>query len=288
VKFKNFLLLSTLFVAACSTVPAGNVGVKVDLYGSDKGVNTTVLTPGRYWIGWNQQLFVFPTFTQTYTWTKNPNEGDKNDESFTFQTVEGLEVNADVGISYHIQEDKVSLVFQKYRHGVDEITNIYLHNMVRDALVTAASTRPIESVYGAGKADLIKAALTDVQSKVSPIGIVIENLNWVGSLRLPENVVQSINNKIQATQQAQQRENEVATAKAEADKAVAEARGIADSALIRAQAEAKANLLLAQSITPTLVQWEALKKWNGALPYVNGGGAVPFVSIGSGANPPIK
>lgn len=265
-------------LAACSKVPAGNVGIKVHLLGSDKGVDTEVLSPGRYWIGWNQDLFIFPTFTQNYTWTASAHEGSAADESISFQTVEGLTVSADMGISYHIEADKVALVFQKYRKGVDEITNIYLRNMVRNALVTQASTRTIETVYGSGKADLIAAVQKEVSEQVRPLGIIVEQLNWVGDLRLPATVTAAINAKIQATQQAQQRENEVATAKAEAQKAVAVAQGEADSVLIKAQAEAKANELVAASITPVLVQWQTIKSWDGRLPQVSGG-ATPFISL---------
>lgn len=35
----------------------------------------------------------------------------------------------------------------------DEITDVYLRNMVRDAFVTVASTRAVEDVYGSGKSD---------------------------------------------------------------------------------------------------------------------------------------
>ena len=68
--FRTILVASSLLaMAACSKVPVGNVGIKVNLYGSDKGINATELPTGRYWIGVNEELFVFPTFTQTYSWT---------------------------------------------------------------------------------------------------------------------------------------------------------------------------------------------------------------------------
>src|SRR5690606_7937898 len=143
-----------------------------------------------------------------HTWT------DK--ERLSFQTVEGLAVSADVGISYHVNPEKVTSVFQKYRKGIDEITDIYLRNMVRDALVKRASALGIESVYGAGKASLIEQVQADVAGQTGDIGITIEKIYWVGELGLPETVVGSINAKIQATQMAAQRQNEVAQARAEA------------------------------------------------------------------------
>lgn len=262
------LVLGILLMAACSKVPAGNVGVKFNLYGSDKGVQTQELQPGRYWIGWNEELYTFPTFTQTRNWTATPDRGDGGDESLTFGTVEGLSVNADVGITYHISPDKVTALFQKYRKGVDEISDIYLRNMVRDSLVKQASTIGIESVYGRGKADLIEAVQKDVAAQVENIGIVIEKVYWIGDLRLPKNVTASINAKIQATQMSEQRRNEVAQAQAEADKEVAVAQGQAKSKLLIAQAEAEAITLLGEAAEKSkgAAQLKWIEKWDGKLP----------------------
>lgn len=280
-KIRNILFLgaAALSLAACSTVPAGNVGVKVYLLGGAKGVDSEELPVGRYWIGMNEQLYIFPTFMQNYVWTKGSDEGSKNDESISFQTVEGMTANADVGISYQLEPDKINTIFQTYRRGVDEITDVFLRNMVRDALVKQASTKPIEYIYGAGKAELMDAVQKDVQAQVEKIGIKIDKIYWIGEIRLPQTVIDSINAKNAATQMAQQRQNEVAQARAEAEKKVAEAKGEADSILLKAKAQAEANRELASSITPELVQYRALDKWDGTLPRMTGSGAVPFVNV---------
>lgn len=274
----GIVLLSS--VAACSYVPAGNVGVKFNLYGSDKGVNFEEVGPGKYWLGWNEELYIFPTFMQNYVWTKSADEGSPNDESISFQTMDGMVANADIGISYSIDPDKVTNIFQKYRKGVDEITDVYLHNMVRDALVKEASTKPVDYVYGSGKAELIAKVQEDVMSQVAPIGINIDKISWIGEIRLPQTVIDSINAKNAATQMAQQRQNEVAQAKAEADKRVAQAKGEADSILLTAQAQAEANKILASSITPELIQNKAIEKWDGKLPTTMvPGQTTPFVNV---------
>jgi hypothetical protein len=46
----------------------------------------------------------------------------------------------------------------------------------------------------------------------------------------------------------------------------------------RSEAEAEANLRIAKSLTPELVEWQKIQKWNGALPQVSGGG-MPLVNI---------
>lgn len=273
------IIITSLFgMTGCSKVPAGYAGVKVNLLGGDKGVDTEELGTGRYWIGMNEDLFLFPTFTQNYTWSKS----DERDESISFQTVEGLTVNADVGISYSIRKDKVTDIFQKYRKGVDEITDTYLRNMVRDALVTQASTLKIDAVYGAGKAKLISAVEKETRNQVNDLGIVIEKIYWVGELRLPPNVVQSINAKIQATQMTAQRENEINQSKAEAQKKIEDARGDAESTRLRAIAEAEAIRIKSEALrsNPEVLQLEAISKWNGVLPtYMTDGAGTPFIKV---------
>ncbi len=280
-KLRTIALMTVLVgsVAACSYVPAGNVGVKVNLLGGEKGVDTEELGVGRYWIGFNEELYLFPTFMQNYEWTADSRPGSETDESLSFQTADGNTATADIGISYSIDPTRVTEIFEKYRRGVDEITDTFLRNMVRDSLVRMASTKSIEYVYGAGKAELIAAVQADVTAQVAPIGINIDKIYWLGKIVLPGTIEESINSKNAATQKAQQRLNEVQQSKAEADKKIEEARGDAESLLKVAEAQAKANRLLADSLTPEFVQYQAITKWNGELPKMTGSAAVPFIDV---------
>ena len=174
------------------------------------------------------------------------------------------------------------MVFQKYRKGINEISDIYLRNMVRDALVKEASTRSIETIYGEGKSDLIKDVETLVRSQVSDIGIIVEKINWMGEMRLPPSIVESINRKAQATQLTAQREQEIQQSKAEAEKKIQEARGDAESTLLRANAEAQSIVLKGKAIAenPLVIQLNAIEKWSGQLPTTMvPGAATPFINI---------
>lgn len=277
-KISSILVLSTAIVA-CDKVPAGYQGVLVNLYGSDKGIQTQSLGTGRYWVGPNQELYLFPVFLQNYTWD---DVGD-NKESITMQTSEGLSINTDVGITYQINPENVSKVFQKYRKSVEEITNIFLRNMVRDAMNEVASTMTVEDIYGLHKNEFITAVNQRVKADAIKDGIYIDKIYLIGSFRLPETVVNSINSKIQASQNAMKVENEVATAKAEAQKTIinaqAGAQAEAQKTLIVAESRAKANKILSESITPQYLQFQALSKWDGKLPQYTGSGAVPFLNL---------
>jgi regulator of protease activity HflC (stomatin/prohibitin superfamily) len=278
-KFLNLsLLLSVVFLVGCSTVPAGNVGIKFYLLGTNKGVDYEELTPGRYWIGINEQLFIFPTFTQNYVWTSDKQESSPNDESFNFQDRQGLELNADIGITYHINPEDVDLIFQKYKRGIDEITDVFLRNMVRDALVSRASVLPVEYIYGEGRSSLMDSVTKDVSIQCSELGIIIDKIYWIGRIKLPASVKAAVDQKMIATQKAQQREFELRQTEAEAKKKIAESEGEAESILKVAIAQAKANDLINKSLTKKLIQYKTIECWNGSLPQITGN-AIPFVDV---------
>lgn len=271
-KKRLFALLLALFtfplLTGCyDTVPAGNVGVIVHLLGSSKGVDNEVVGTGRYWIGINEQLVLFPTFQQNYVWTASKDEGKEKDESFTFQTSDGMTIGTDVGVSYQIDPTKVSVLFQKYRGGLDELTSVHLRSAVRDELNKQGARDSILSLIGAGKGRLFQGVQDSVGARFAPLGVTNVRLYIVGNFRLPAAIEKSINDKIAATQKAQQAENELATARAEAAKEVATAEG-----------EAKANAIKQQTITPALLQMEAIKKWDGHLPQVTSSGT-PFINL---------
>lgn len=267
------LLCSTIiFIRSCDKVPAGYRGVKVNLYGSDKGVDEQSLGVGRYFIGWNSELYLFPTFLQNYSW--------KNEQAITMQTSEGLSIKTDAGITYSINPDNVVKVFQKYRLGVEEITNTFLHNMVRDAMNEVASTMSVEQIYGSQKEIFISKVNNIVKAEAKTNGIEVDKIYLVGSFELPQNVISSINSKIQASQNALKVENEVATAKAEAQKKIVEAEANARQIIINAESQSKANKILAESITQEFVKYQAILKWDGHLPKVTSDHTVPFLNIG--------
>jgi regulator of protease activity HflC (stomatin/prohibitin superfamily) len=295
-----YFALTIVSLYSCRTVPAGYRGIKVYLLGTKKGVETKQLGVGAYFIGMNQKLYTFPVFQQNYVWRDERREGGQ-DNSITFQSKEGLDIDADFGVSYNIIPDSVSAIFQKWRRGSDEITNIFIRNMVRDALNTQASKMPIESIYGVHKKDLLDAVDSLVSIQTERYGIIIERIYTIGEFRLPKTIEEAINQKLEANQKAQQTQNEVKSVEAEANKKIARAKGEAESNIIeanaaanvvriRAQAEADANRIvadaqaeankkIAQSVSKELIDYRTVDKWDGKVPQVSGGNT-PFINLG--------
>lgn len=258
-------------------VEAGFVGVKVNLLGDNKGVQAEPLGVGRYWIGMNEQLFIFPVSQVNYVYTQSQTEGSEENEEFTFQTKEGMNCEADLGVALSFSSEKVSTMFQKYRKGVDDIRSIVVRNEIRDALNRVSSTMSVEDIYGVGKAKLIDSIQSIVKKNLEVNGILIDKISLIGSIRIPDNIRASLNAKVQMTQDAQRAENQVQKAIAEANIRTAKAKGEADAKRIEADAEAYYNRTVSSSLTPSLVEIKRIDKWDG----------VNSTTILSGSSQPI-
>lgn len=264
------LFVFMTFMICVKTISPGNVGVVVDLLGDEKGVEQKELHVGWHFIAPWKNLYQFPIFEQNNTW-----EGLH--EGFNFQTSEGMAVSADIGITYHLRPESIPLIFQRYRRGMAEITDVFIRNFIRDAVNKSASKTRIEDLYS-GKESFFEEIEKHVRSDLQPIGIELSRIYLIGRFHFPENVIKALNSKIEAMQRAQQRENELREAEAEAKKQIAKAEGEAQCAILKAESEAKANLVLAKSVTAELIQWQAVQKWDGMLPQVTGG-ALPLLNI---------
>jgi regulator of protease activity HflC (stomatin/prohibitin superfamily) len=253
-------------------VRPGYVGVVVDLLGSNQGVEINERHVGVQFIPPWKHIYFFPTFQQNDTWEGN--------EDFQFQTAEGLAMRADIGISFHLKAESVPMIFQKYRRGMQEISHIFIRNFIRDAINMSASKLKIEDLYGPGKEDFFSEVEKHVKKDLKEIGIEVDRIYLIGSFYFPENVIAALNNKIEATQRAQQRENELREAEAQAKKDVAESQGAAQCIILSANAQATANTTITKSLSPLLIEWEKTKKWDGVLPRVTGS-SNPILSVGS-------
>jgi|SRR6185312_10577182 len=269
------LLASIVLIFWCfflKMISPGYVGVVVNYFGDNQGVSTKELHTGVHWIAPWKMVYEFPIFEQNITWEDN--------EEFNFQTKEGMAVNAAVGITFNLHPEFVPSIFQKYRRGMDEISHLFVRNYIRDAINSAASKMAIEDLYGSGKEEFFHQVQLGVARDLGSLGINISRVYLIGRFGFPKGVIDALNAKIEATQRAQQRENELREAEAQAKKQIAHAEGEAKCAILKAESEAKANLVLAKSITPELIQWQATQKWNGHLPQVVGKDSSIIIPMG--------
>lgn len=302
-------------VFGCTTltrIDVGHIGVKVKLAGSDRGVQDMQLKTG--WVFFNplsEQVIEFPVSVQNIILSASRHEGgsDKDkgqdhgvDESITFSSIEGVNANADVGFSFHIDPQQAPHLYARFRQNdMRELAYGYMRNVLRESFSEVASRMPIQEIYGAGKSKMIAEVTTKCGANLGKDGIIIDQLTINGALRLPQNVADSINNAMAATQNAIQSENKVRQIKAEADQTVTTATGAAEAArqkatgeadaliiktkaeaetrLVQARSQAEANRILNSSLTPQVIQYKYAETWDGKLPVYSGGGATPMLNI---------
>jgi regulator of protease activity HflC (stomatin/prohibitin superfamily) len=278
----GLLVLVILFfnyVASVTRIGAGYVGVEVVLSGSQRGASEIPIRTG--WVFYSplrSQIIEFPTFVQTVKWTRDLNEGRAANEEMSFNSKEGMEVYADVSLSYAIEPKRVPDFYVKYRvSDLDGFTHGILRDIVRNSN-EVASTYSIEQIYGEQKAEFLNKVQVLIQQKMDPVGVGIQQFGFIGAPRVPEVIATAITSKAQAIQDAERARNELAKTQAEAAKTVAEAEGEAKAAVTRAQGEAEANRIRQTSLTPQLLelrkienQKALIERWNGQLPTVQTG-----------------
>jgi regulator of protease activity HflC (stomatin/prohibitin superfamily) len=283
----GFLLDATLM-----RIDAGHVGIKVKLAGSARGVQDIPVVTG--WVIYNpltEQIVSFPISVQNVVWTASANEGRTVDESITFSSQEGVNVNSDIGLSFHIDSAKAPHLYLRFRQpDVLILADGYVRNAVREAFNDIASRMAVQEIYGAGKGKLVADVSARLREVLGNDGFIIDQLTINGALRLPENVAQAINRAMEATQNAIQAENRVRQVRAEAEQNVAQAHGgaeaarqraegEADAVLIRARADAKSNEIIRLSTTGIVLQYRAIERWDGKLPMMNNGDKLPMLTF---------
>lgn len=264
-------LASTVVLTGCvDKVKNGETAIVVNMMGSEKGVDPVERGVGWVFLTPNEELFKFPTFNQNF-----------NLSGVKAQDKDGMVVGMPLGIVLRAKEGSAPLLFKTYRKGMDEIVGVNVPQVVRDALNNESSKTTAQAMYGKDREAFIKAVEARVQDHFGPRGIIVESVFLTGQIDLPSTVVAALNRKIEATQKAEQRENELRQAKAEAEKVKATAEGDKAAAILRAEGEAQALTIKGNALraNPGVVELNAIDKWNGVLPTMMGTGAVPFVNV---------
>ena len=241
---------------SCERIDAGHVGVKVDMYGSGKGVNDVTEVTG--WVFYNpvsSKIYEFPTFIQHKEY--------KGENSFVVNSKDGSEFSVSPIMNYSVQREKVPAIFAKYRRSLPEIEEGFLKTAVYDAFRLATNKYTADGLIGNREVFEVEVRRL-LENQLLKEGFVINQ--FTSNLEYPDSFKNAINAKNNAVQKALMAENRVKQAEAEAKIKVATAEGDAESTLTRARAEAEANRLKQATLTPLLIQQQWIEAWKGNVP----------------------
>jgi regulator of protease activity HflC (stomatin/prohibitin superfamily) len=254
------IFLMTFLFNSCERIDAGHVGVRVNLYGTGKGVGDVTECTG--WVFYNPistKIYEFPTFIQHKEYTKT----EDIDNSFVVNSKDGSEFHVSPIINYSVQRDKVPFIFGKYRRTLESIEEGFLKTTIYDAFRMTANAYTAEELIS-NRQEFETKVRSTLDANLLKEGFIISQLT--SNLGYPETFKKAIEAKNNAVQTALTAENQVKTAEAQAKIQVAQAQGKAEAMLTAAKAEAEANRLKQQTITPMLLQLEWINKWDGKLP----------------------
>ena len=281
------VLLVSLLLTSVHVIGPGEIGLKFNKAGSARGLSQTNVVSGYVVVNpVTTEIVTYPRAQQSYSWTHSASEGSGGDESFTFNTADQVTLNGDVNFGYQISPQSAPAIYIRFGPNVSNITHTYIRSVVRNAITRQASGFTAEGLLGKQRAAFEDASQAEVVRELTPSGFIVRNFSFIGELRAPPAVVESINAKFSAQQAAIQAQNKVVQSKAEAEQEVAKAKGDAQAILVRAQSQAQANRVLAASLTPELVQNKQIERWNGVLPTVSSGSNGGFlINLPAGGGP---
>ena len=177
-------------------------------------------------------------------------------------------------MNFHIDPSFVNDLYQKV--GLDFADKV-IDPAFNDFVKEVVPTYPIGEILPK-REEIRQRAMKKLGDNLSRYHVIVDDI-YFANIRFSPAYEGAIEAKQVAQQQVETQKQVLAQREIEAQQKVATAKGEAESILVVAQGQAKANDALSRSISPILVQYKNIEKWNGILPQVSGG-AVPFIDLG--------
>jgi regulator of protease activity HflC (stomatin/prohibitin superfamily) len=237
------VMLIGISISCFIQIDAGQVGVK-KLFGK---VQPDVLESGLHFINPLYEVEKLDVKTQNYTMSGIHDEGAKQgDDAIRVLTADGLEVTIDLTVLYRlIPVDAPRLVRET---GVDyeyKIVRPIARTRIRDNAVYYEAV----ALYSTKRDEFQNRIFQGIENDFKKRGLLLENL-LVRNITLPTAVKSTIEQKIQAEQEAQKMQFVLQKERQEADRKRVEAQGIADY-----------QRIISESLTDRQLQYEQIKAY---------------------------
>ncbi len=255
---KSILLVASVFIisifSSCTRIGVGNVGLKVDQTGDNKGVN-----PMKYVTGWvfynpiSSDVVEFPTYMQHVEY-----------EEFKINAYGGSQFDIKPFINFIVDANKADGIYKEFKTTeISLISTQYIRNAVYQSFTDITGKyNPDELLKNREKYE--KEIFLNLSKSLLLKGFILQQVT--SNLMPPKTLVDAIDAKNKADQDAQKIQLQVAQVEAQARKDIAEAKGDSASEVIRASGKAKANSLRQLTLTEGILREKMLDRWDGKLP----------------------
>jgi len=165
-------------------------------------------------------------------------------ESASTPSSEGLMMNLDTSLIYHLNPDRAAEVFQKI--GAD-YENVVVESTLRAAIREATASHTANALYTGEREIVAKQIYDQLTSQLNQRGLVVENV-LLRDIQLPATLKAAIEAKQQAEQESLAMNFRLQKETQEAQRKRIEASGIRDF-----------QQIVAQGITPSLLEWKGIE-----------------------------
>jgi prohibitin 1 len=226
--FLMFIFGALTIVQSFTVIPAGHVGV-VNFFGT---VSEGTLKSGINFVNPLAEVVKMSIQTQEVK------------EVMDVPSKEGLTVQLEASVLYHLNPEKASDVFKSVG---ENYVNIIIEPQFRSVVRGVTAGYEAKALYTSEREHLSSIIMKDIQIATEQRGVIIESvpLRRVG---LPAGLTQSIESKLQAEQESQRMEFVLTKEKQEADRKRIEAQGISDF-----------QKIVVQGISDQLLRWKGIE-----------------------------
>ena len=190
----------------------------------------------------------------------------KNDFQSDAASKDLQKVTTDLAVNWHVDPHRANKVYQQVGDET-QIVNGIITPAVSEVLKAATAKKTAEEII-TKRTELKDEIDRNLKTRLQAYGLFVDDVSLVNFSFSPE-----FSKAIEAKQIAEQeaKQAEFVALKATKD---------AEAEVNRAKGQAEAQKLLRQTLTPELLQKQAIEKWNGQFPTVMGNnGALPFINI---------
>jgi prohibitin 1 len=220
------------FCSSCFIVRPGEVGLKRRL---GKLVDKTY-GPGVHGVN----PFITAVIKVPITTTNVENQE-------TLPTKEGLNVRAEFAILYRLKPDYAKVIIETI--GLDYEYPIIL-SVLKSVAPNVTASYYAKDLYTSERAAIGREITAEMTKIIGDRGIVIEAV-LLKTIKLPDGLSKSIEQKLEAEQDAQRMEFVLNKEKKEAERKIIEAEGIK-----------KSQIIIAEGLSPMIIQYKSLDVFN--------------------------
>jgi prohibitin 1 len=165
-------------------------------------------------------------------------------ESAAVPSSEGLVLNLDTSLIYHLNPEKAAEVFQKIGANYETVV---IEPMLRAAIRESTASHTANALYTGEREMVAKQISEQLTAQLSQRGLTVESV-LLRDIQLPQTLKASIEAKQQAEQEALAMNFRLQKEKQEAERKRIEAGGIRDF-----------QQIVAQGISPQLLEWKGIE-----------------------------